>query len=309
MGEMKESLENDGLVVLNNETDKYNKNSTIIILGVARSGTSMITSVLDRLGVFLGSKAKGAVKEDAELFSAMEMGDDAKVEQIIARYNEQHAVWAFKRPEAFTYIKKYLPYLRNPKIVVIFRDPVAIARRNEISMYSDFMGQLERSTKKLLELTHFVNSQKNPVLFVSYEKALYRPDHFVKVLSDFCGLDLDEKTQEIAIKEIDNGPVQYLRESRLSLQGRFDRVVDGCAYGWVRLMPGNAVCEVEITCDGEILGTARADKPRADLEQKKIGPRAFAIKLAKVPEGGKLKARVKGMAFEIPKTDRFQQRP
>lgn len=47
--------------------------------------------------------------------------------------------WGFKRPDAFRVINDYVDdcvhIFRNPRFVITFRDPVAIAKRNEISIH------------------------------------------------------------------------------------------------------------------------------------------------------------------------------
>ncbi|WP_319496825.1 sulfotransferase [uncultured Cohaesibacter sp.] len=296
---MQENLINDGLFIT--KSVKATPQGTIIVLGVARSGTSMIAAVLQKLGVFMGSEARSSVVEDVRLSKAMENGSAKDIKAVIAAYNEEHDVWAFKRPEAFVYLKKYLSLFRNPRVVVVFRDPVAIAMRNQISMHMEFLDQLERSAKKTHELVGFVKSLDCPTMVVSYEKALYNPDHFIEKLVEFTGLQCDEAVRKDALAVVENGPEQYLMESRLKFQGSFDRLIDGIAYGWARRMPGNVVCTVEMVCDGEVLGSGVAERPRDDLIKKEIGARAFAIKLSHIPARGEIEARVKGSTFTLPK--------
>ncbi len=60
---MKLDLINDGIVLLNEEVASSDESATLITVGVARSGTSMIGAVLRQFNVFLGDKADDAVSK------------------------------------------------------------------------------------------------------------------------------------------------------------------------------------------------------------------------------------------------------
>ena len=51
---MTSNLKNSGLTIVNGTVGKDDGFSTIIVVGVARSGTSMVGSVLYQLGVHIG---------------------------------------------------------------------------------------------------------------------------------------------------------------------------------------------------------------------------------------------------------------
>ena len=55
-----------------NKPDIKQDQKTIVIFGVARSGTSMVAAVLDTLGIFLGDKKDDIFFEDIQISNILE---------------------------------------------------------------------------------------------------------------------------------------------------------------------------------------------------------------------------------------------
>ncbi|MEW4459648.1 hypothetical protein AB1K42_16270 [Roseibium algicola] len=288
---MKLDLINDGIVLLNEEVASSDESATLITVGVARSGTSMIGAVLRQFNVFLGDKADDAVFEDLNLSKALEEGDTKRLDQIIFDYNKRHKLWGFKRPEAFDLLPRNLNRFRNPRMIVMLRDPASIAKRNEVSMHADFLEQMRRAAERTLDLVRFVETIKVPTLVISYEKALLNPNRLVEKLAEFCGIQLDEHTKAATLAAIENGPELYLQNSRVWYEGQFFGVFDGLALGWARRLPGNFVCNVEIWAGDEILGTGASNLWREELPEN-VRDRAFSIPLKKRLDILQIEARI-----------------
>ena len=299
-----EELGNTGFSVLNADRLASSQLPTIISVGVARSGTSMIAGTMANLGIFLGDKSNDVVFEDVAISRAMERGDEAAVRAVIADYDARGTVWGFKRPEIYTRLGKYLPLFRNPRVVAIFRDPVAIAKRNEISMQVPFLSSLEQTIRKTGELFAVVSSLPVPVMIVSYEKALAEPGAFVDAFSAFCGVTLSPDLRERALAGIENGSEKYLANTSVRYNGVFAGIRDGVATGWARRMPRNRVCTVEIVSAGRVIGSGLGDLPREDGNGRKP-PRAFRIALNEAPTGGDVEARIAGTTVVLDKSPDF----
>ena len=67
-------LINNGIVQLN-KGDKHIEEKTIVVLGIPRSGTTMMTKVPESIGVYMG-QTKGVVKEDIRLSKLLEKEED-----------------------------------------------------------------------------------------------------------------------------------------------------------------------------------------------------------------------------------------
>ncbi len=209
-------LHNSGISVLNDAP--VSSEMTIIVVGIARSGTSMIAGALDALGIFMGDRADRAVFEDVAIANALEQHPALLPDQI-KKYNSRYAVWGFKRPAAFNYIDRYLHLFRNPRVIITYRDPAAIAKRNEISMVTDFRQQLLASSQYLVSLSKFVGGLEVPALVVSYEKALLAPEMLIAELCRFVGVPATSTMAQKASATVSNGSEMYLKASQV----RFDR--------------------------------------------------------------------------------------
>lgn len=145
----------------------------IVVLGMHRSGTSSVTGLLGRCGVWLGREAdmtgasaqnpKGFFERrdmrnicDALLHSAgadwwriADFAVDRIPERTLAEEGEQfslltaqmatHGVWAVKEPRLCLLFPVLRQYLDNPVCLVVHRDPLAVAKslrvRNGFSIF------------------------------------------------------------------------------------------------------------------------------------------------------------------------------
>jgi tetratricopeptide (TPR) repeat protein len=305
-----DALRNPGLFFLNDAA--ATATATIIIVGVPRSGTSMVAAVLDSLGVFLGSRPDRAVFEDFELASAIE-GDQAFLSELIAGHNAAHRVWGFKRPLAFQNIADKLHCFRNPRLIVTFRDPLAIALRTAISTKAPLLASLETANTLMSEMIEFVQALTVPALMVSYEKALADPLRLVEGIVRFCGTPSTTDQIEQATSVVLNGPEIYLQASRVDpsasiirrlqdlfpWEGFLDEVGER-ASGWVRLSSNKGPATVVVKVDGVEVARGLANRPRADLAYSMKGDVAFSIPLSEKPgPDAKVEAYIEGTDYKL----------
>jgi hypothetical protein len=189
--------------------------ATIIVVGIPRSGTSMVASVLKTLGLFIGKEIDGAVFEDREIAAAIDSRKLARFAAIAEARNAEHRMWGFKRPEAYKQLAKLCSACRNPRVIVPFRDMLAIALRNKISMQMDALEQLPRLAAQYDALTTAVLRAAVPTLLLSYEKSLQFPSETVTEIASFCGIQADRETISKAAEIIKNSEARYLRSARL----------------------------------------------------------------------------------------------
>lgn len=172
------------------------------------------------LGVFMGHSIDRAVFEDVDIANALESGETAKLKTLIENRNRSYRLWGFKRPAAFKIMDSYVHLFRNPCFIITYRDPLAIAKRNEISMGVKFAGALLEASNQLSALTQFALKLRQPTMLISYEKALLDPMGFVNNLAEFCAVEADAGLIETAANTVENGPELYLRESRIKSEDK-----------------------------------------------------------------------------------------
>ncbi|KSW10770.1 hypothetical protein CF15_08305 [Pyrodictium occultum] len=131
---------------------------TIIVLGMGRSGTSMVAGILHILGVNMGERLLGAhwsnplghfedldfVELNEEILRAAGGSWDNppareailavaprfydRIRPLAEEERRRHEVWGWKDPRTSLTVELYLPHLENPYFIVCHRDWEAIAR-------------------------------------------------------------------------------------------------------------------------------------------------------------------------------------
>ncbi len=227
-------LVNNGIVQLN-KGNKQSDEKTIVILGIPRSGTTMMAKVLESLGVYMG-QTNGVVKEDTSLSKLLEKEVDINAfKNLVNSRNKKYKVWGWKRPEAFKYIKKFEQIIRNPHFIFIFRDPLAISLREQISMDIDLLEKMEECQKRYSKIIKYVSNTSYPCLLVSYEKATSKKGAFINSLGSFLDIEINNKIKNDAKEKIQLDDPKYLKNTRRkdnSTKGNVDSIIDYKIRGW-----------------------------------------------------------------------------
>ena len=199
--------------------------SEVLVLGMHRSGTSMLSGVLDRLGVDMGEDKPGRQVsnpmghyEDGDFLSlnesilekaggswdnppsaeniqsqAASFTEEVQVVILSKEQAKQNQIWGWKDPRTSLTIQLYLPYLKNPSIIWCQRDPAAIAgsllKRNNIPYQES-----ERLTEYYQQqINNFLRGHSEiPVLIVSYQDIIDKPDFWIQKLIDFLDIEPEE---------------------------------------------------------------------------------------------------------------------
>ena len=278
---------NRGLISLN-QTGSFGGHvqeaRTLVVTGVARSGTSMVARVLDGAGVFMGKHLDDVVFEDldfATLFSQASIDHDVLTRMLRDR-NRAYPVWGFKRPHLHMHREARIGLFRNPSVIVMVRDPVAVAERNAIAEQLDVVQTLSMATLDLQQMMQFVEALTCPVLLVSYEKALRQPDSFVARLLEFCGLDVPVAKQARLTALVEPDRPAYIESARRIYEGYVDEIQDTILIGWAHQRGVDLPVTVTVFRDDEAVRIGVADQYRGDLADCGIGDgrHGFAIDLA-----------------------------
>ncbi|MGB5468627.1 MAG: sulfotransferase [Sedimenticolaceae bacterium] len=287
-----ERYQNSGLLLLTPSTDSRRR--TLVVMGLARSGTSMIAGCLHELGIFMGDQAPPPVYEDMAMSAAVEAGDIATVQRIVRQYNRQHAIWGWKRPASLHHIADLHATLRDPHYVVVFRDLFAIANRNRISMGANLLANMQRSADEYRQLLNFLERLRAPCLLVSYEKALRHKEAFVDTLCGFAGLQPPAPVRARAVAFVAPSPPAYLKASRAGrVIGHIDAVQADQVFGWAarRLQaPDAGPLQVTLEVNGQTVAVTPANAMRPDLVSHGAHPTGEAGFLFRLQGAGLLEA-------------------
>jgi hypothetical protein len=279
----KDDLVNRGVIIIHNETNAavVNPESTIIATGVARGGTSMLAQVLDRLGLFLGDIRDPVVVEDTEILGALQAADTAKLDTIIANRNQRFSKWGFKTPNLHNYLSSTdVQRFRYPRFIVVFRDPIAIAHRNELSMQDSTLRAIRSASEDMMKLSSRVSSLGSPTLLVSYEKALQNAEYVVEAICEFCGLSPSSEQKAAATAAIAPNGTTYIFSTQIMYMGRLDNINGSILRGWCCFRSSDQIVDVEVLANQSSIGVFPAKNYRGCLRE---GAKSYAKPRTRFP--------------------------
>jgi hypothetical protein len=258
-------LTNTGIVITGQESATRNP---ILVIGPARSGTSMIAGTLHQLGLFMGDSATSPVYEDTKLAELIESGELGGALEVMNDYTSRGPKWGWKRPSSVDRLHDIHRLFGAPVYVFVYKDLLSIGVRNSISMKSDPFSSMEMALNQYKACLDFISEVNPYALHVSYEKAVRNPENLVAALIRFCQIDPSPDQIESAIEFIKPNPEEYLDATRVTKAvGWLDGAIDRTVYGWAYYAQSSIAPEVDILVNNRLIGTAKAELPREDLTE------------------------------------------
>jgi hypothetical protein len=236
---------------------------TVVVLGLARSGTSVVTGMLQILGVDMGPSSDGQsnprgsnedrdfAKLHRDIFNltgadkdywrppskeeirAIVPQIDSSVRALLQDKARSKALWGWKHTRTLLTYDLFLPYLVNPHFVLVFRNFLGTALS---SVEHTRRRPSPLSFAQALRLVHFYhgemlqfveNHPKIPDHFIAYEDVILDPLNEANKLARFLGVtmteDIGRQVCELIIPR-DRLP-QEKRRMRSFLRGRLPRLI------------------------------------------------------------------------------------
>jgi len=176
----------------------------------------MVAGLLRILGVDLGTRVNDDNNEDQAFLA--HLGDrrvftdaqfkDRKIEYLqrikdyIAARSKSGAIWGWKDPLASYYVQEIAKDLVQPAFVVVMRDPVAVAIREQFeertTSEETTLAYLLNAVSEYRKVIDFLTRPSTSALLISYERALRRPRELVSVIRDFLRLPANSETEDRA---------------------------------------------------------------------------------------------------------------
>src|SRR4051794_19283438 len=179
---------------------------TVVVLGLARSGTSVTTGVLEALGVDMGPPSwptdwnpKGNFEDEdfgklhKAILNSAEEGRTyfdppsqerilaqkekfaGQIQNLVAEKSKGKPLWGWKHPDTLMMTELYMPYLADPHFVLVFRNPLGTAQSTvehtrRFKDKVDFPRALTLVHYYTGELLNFLEAHPEaPKVFVSFE--------------------------------------------------------------------------------------------------------------------------------------------
>jgi hypothetical protein len=202
---------------------------SVIVLGLARSGTSVVAAILRALGVDMGF----SVRDKANPYGSLEDRDfaqlhkkifdlagnktywnppapeailslkeqcDPLIRELVENKSRARPVWGWKHPRTILTLELFLPYLENPHLIAIFRNPLGIANssvehtKNYTADKVDFFQALRLVNFYYAEMFKILERHRAlPAITVAFEDVVSQPMREAEKLANFVQLRLTEE--------------------------------------------------------------------------------------------------------------------
>ena len=266
-------LINSGMEFIGDKNCLSTKQKTLIVLGVARGGTSLLSGSLHNLNIFTGDLSVKPVFEDAKLAKAFESKDDKLVDEILEMYNSQHDVWGFKRPSMISYIDEIHHKFRNPIYLIVFKDIFSISVRQKISMNLNVVDQLKNTLNNYNKIIEFINSSNPNAFLFSFDKILKNKEAFIDSLIHASGQKTDSENKQAALNFISPNPEEYLDITRISKSvGQIGEASEFRVVGWGKYKYSDEAATVELYINDKLIESKIANDFRQHTFDSGIHP-------------------------------------
>ncbi len=300
-------LVNKGVGFLNQPSEQHPQ-KTIVIVGVARGGTSIVAGALHHLGLFLGDEVRAPVFEDIRLSIAFENRSKEAFSEVISDYNQRYMIWGWKRPSSLNHLPYVAESIRNPYFIFLFKDIFSIANRNAISMKMGIKVGLQQAIDGYSKIVQFIAETAHPALLVSSDKVIRHREVLIDALCQFASIKASSKQRDEALAFISPDRVQYLNPTRITkAHGGInkDLLQTGLLHGWARAAYHTNPVEVEVRVNDELIATINADIFREAFKKPNIHPTGkcgyeLDLKPLGVQPSSKISVRVKDDVEDLP---------
>lgn len=161
------------------------ENKTIVVLGFARGGTSLISGMLREFGVFMGENAH-ALKHEIDLFH--ENDSSQTIIDRVEDLDKQHKMWGWKSPRAVFFVDKLACYLSNPHFIIALRNPIAVCqsvgRHNKLPMEVT----MRDIAPVFSAIAEFTSRCPYPLALFNFDEVGDSPRQLVEDLREFLGI-------------------------------------------------------------------------------------------------------------------------
>ena len=183
---------------------------TVIITGSPAGGTTCVSRVVDALGVTIKYSQDRPDRTHEDFLLGLNITQGQPIIDTVEEYNKKHPRWGFKFPGIFGHLGEYIDQFRDPVIIYVLRDPLAVYQ----SLQRHAKCKIDSNSLKLIaeelqRVIHLLPEMNIPYLFVSYEKMMTRTRLTIEEIAEF----LEVPFKEEALNEVILADPRYLKRT------------------------------------------------------------------------------------------------
>lgn len=187
------------------EQTRLTREKTVIVLGCSRGGTSAVAGAIQSFGIPMSDERLRDGHYETPLLKTYfdpAAGLPLEFGQYIETMNNRHPIWGWKAFADENNLAAFGRCIRNPHVVAVFRDFVALTQRRLDT------GEHKRAPwpravyaemrEEIAHLLSLVEVLPWPTLLVSFERLKTTPDLVIRQIAEFLGLDITDEALNAA---------------------------------------------------------------------------------------------------------------
>jgi hypothetical protein len=165
---------------------------TVLVLGTPRGGTSVVAGICQMLGISMGRDIDRSNIEDRCFRATLEApGLTSAAAEYFSGRTVGGRLTGVKNPVMIDRLAEYYAVIPRPILVVVTRDVLATAQREELSG-SELLRSFHSVVRRKYAILELAEGVSEPLIFVSYERLIADPLAAVTALSNFLLGTADE---------------------------------------------------------------------------------------------------------------------
>lgn len=163
---------------------------TVVVFGCGRGGTSALSGCLRNLGVAMAEERVHPLKHEWSPVEYVNNNVDRRSTKLnIDFMDARYPVWGWKAPKDLFALSQYVTQLRNPHIIIVFRNVLDVCRSSELREGVPAIITLLDACSVYSALADIAASTEFPLAMVSYESLVKHADAVAKNLNEWLALN------------------------------------------------------------------------------------------------------------------------
>lgn len=170
---------------------------TILVFGCGRGGTSAVAGVLRILGVFMPNAHPLKHESSPISYEGSRVNREA-TRRSIENFNLKYPIWGWKAPKDVFCLDQYIDMIRNPHIIIVFRNILDVIDSTCRHEKIDFVASAIEVADVYKELCKRLTFTCLPVALINYERMCNNPMETVSEIDRWVKADSTKDTLESA---------------------------------------------------------------------------------------------------------------
>jgi hypothetical protein len=178
------------------------RHATVVATGAGRSGSTMVSRILIDLGVPMGQTLTDHSLEDVEFHLPIRERRRADFTALCRQRDALYDKWGFKFPGIRNQLPGLVGSMREPRLIVTFRDLLAMSTRKHAALHAEILETMLLSAQDHSRFITNIIKAGVPTLLLSYEKCMLNPERAIGRVAEFVGVPVEDGRMAGIVKSV-----------------------------------------------------------------------------------------------------------